>query len=100
MPTAIEFGHFQIQPHRHEVLAEGRPMEFGEASVRDAWGGVARPCSPDHCNCAFRRVTVKGSNLSVRSWLGGWPISALSGTHCQLKPSWYALRVGGGGLGI
>ena len=27
MPTAIEFGRFQILPHRREVLAEGRPME-------------------------------------------------------------------------
>jgi hypothetical protein len=72
MPTAIEFGRFQILPHRREVLAEGRPMELGEASVRNAWGvGVAPPCSPDRCDCAFRRMTVKGSNLSVRSWSRG-----------------------------
>jgi hypothetical protein len=42
MPTAIEFCRFQILPHRREIFAEGRPMELGEASARDAWGLVLR----------------------------------------------------------
>src|SRR3984893_7419577 len=28
-PAAIEFGRFQVRPHRREVLAEGRPVELG-----------------------------------------------------------------------
>src|ERR1700760_4952839 len=27
--AAIEFGRFQVLPHRREVLAEGRPLEVG-----------------------------------------------------------------------
>jgi predicted ATPase/DNA-binding winged helix-turn-helix (wHTH) protein len=28
-PAAIEFGRFRVQPHRRELLAEGRPVELG-----------------------------------------------------------------------
>ena len=28
-PAAIEFGRFQVRPHRREVLAEGRPLDVG-----------------------------------------------------------------------
>ncbi len=28
-PAAIEFGRFQVLPHRRELLAEGRPLELG-----------------------------------------------------------------------
>jgi predicted ATPase/DNA-binding winged helix-turn-helix (wHTH) protein len=28
-PTAIEFGHFRVLPHRREVHAEGRPLDLG-----------------------------------------------------------------------
>jgi DNA-binding response OmpR family regulator len=28
-PAAIEFGRFQVRPHRREVLAEGRPLDAG-----------------------------------------------------------------------
>src|SRR5258707_4873749 len=37
-------------------------------------------------------------SLEETSTLYSLPVSRR--THCQLKPSWYALRVGGGGLGI
>jgi DNA-binding winged helix-turn-helix (wHTH) protein len=29
MPAAIEFGRFRILPHRRQLLADGRPLEFG-----------------------------------------------------------------------
>src|SRR5882672_6612516 len=28
-PAAIEFGRFRVQPHRRELLAEGRPVDLG-----------------------------------------------------------------------
>src|ERR1700719_1269719 len=28
-PAAIEFGRFQVRPHRREVLAEGRALDVG-----------------------------------------------------------------------
>jgi hypothetical protein len=33
-PVVIEFGRFRVQPHRRELLADGRPIHLGRASVR------------------------------------------------------------------
>jgi hypothetical protein len=60
MPTVIEFWSFPDPAHRREVLAEGRPMTFGERAFarRARWS-----CAPARLitasNCTFGRMTVK-----------------------------------------
>ena len=74
----VLFSRLNTQPMRTPVNASPSPSRGPTHDSGTVW--FARPSLEETCTL--------------------YPLPVSRRTHCQLKPSWYALRVGGGQLGI
>jgi hypothetical protein len=74
----VLFSRLNTQPMRTPVNASPSPSRGPTHDSGTVW--FARPSLEETCTL--------------------YPLPVSRRTHCQLKPSWYALRVDGGGLGI
>src|SRR5260221_4403395 len=77
-PAAIEFGRFQVLPHRRELLAEGRPLELGGRALDglmaliEASGAVVGKDALMHRGWPDRTVEAKNQQVHISARPSGF----------------------------